>query len=611
MLVLAFAQPFLPGNKKDTGNRIQAIYVDNSYSMSVKKGARTMLDVAKEVARKQIQNAGGGTRFLILTNDKPVSYQPIPADKALAALGAIDVSAANKNANQVFATLQSIMQGEANTGADLYYYSDFQQNSFPVNRDANLTKNIIFHGIPVQEDEVQNVYIDTAYIDAPVLQTGQNNRLVVRSKKIGKTPKDNPVLQLVVNGQVKSAATLNFNDKDESIDTLSFQVNDASWQRINLVLNDAALRFDDTFRISARSSSNLSVLVLNEGQSNPYIQAAFRSGDGFRVNQVDVNAAPADMKEYNLVILNGVTRIDATLARSLSAAMQQGKSICIFPGRTSNYAALNEGLSQIADIRISGVDTAAQTATSLQQGSDLVKDIFDRVPENVQLPQANWHYVIDAGLSANQQSVLSFRNGDPMFAKYAPAKGQLYIASMGADLESGNFPGSYFFVPFLYQMALQSKGGDIYAITSGMQQPAYLPLSGADERNMIHLYGNNIDAIPPQRPNGAGLDVFIDQVVQASDFYTLAAAGGDSAIVAMNQSRTESALELWNISNLKSNWKGDDVKWVDMDEITAKPTTAGLGSFPLWKVCAILALIMLAVETYLLAAGSRKRIVAS
>src|SRR5690606_17594202 len=141
-------------------------------------------------------------------------------------------------------------ESEVNTGADLYYYSDFQQNAFAANPDAGLAKDIRFHGIPVQEDAVQNIYIDTAYIDAPVLQTGQSNRLVVHSKKIGKLAKDMPVLQLLVIGQVKCAATPNFNDQGESIDTLSFQVNDARWQKIALSLNDAALRFDDTFRIS-------------------------------------------------------------------------------------------------------------------------------------------------------------------------------------------------------------------------------------------------------------------------------------------------------------------------------------------------------------------------
>lgn len=611
LLILAFAQPFFnSGNKTDNGNHLQAIYIDNSQSMSVKKGARTLLDIAKEAARKQVLN-GSGQRYLVLTNDKPVSYQPVPADKALAAIGAIDFTASVKNSNQVFATVQSIMQSEVATGADLYYYSDFQQSSFIATADTTLTRNIVFNGIPVQEDEVQNVYIDTAWLNAPVLQTGQNNQLVIRTRTVGKRPKENPVLQLVVNGQVKSAASLKFNDKDESIDTLSFQVTDAAWQKISLGLNDAALRFDDTFLISARASSNLSVLVLNEGQANPFIQAAFRAYNGFRLNQQDINTTPPDLKEYNLIILNGITRLDATVAKNLAAALQLGKSICIFPGRTADVAALNEGLRQIADIQVRSVDTASQVASTLQQGSDLVKDIFDRVPENVQLPTANWHYVLTAGLSANQQSVLSFRNGDPLFARYSPSKGQLYISATSADLDGGNFPGSYFFVPFLYQMAIQSKGGDIYAITAGLQQPAYLPLNNADERNMVHLYGNNIDAIPPQRPNGSGLDVFIDQVAHQTGFYNLSAAGGDSAVVALNQSRAESVLELWSLSNLKSSWKGKDAKWLSLDEITAKSKTSGWSGFPLWKVCAILALLMLAVETYLLTGGFRKQTVAS
>src|SRR6185312_12915476 len=122
------------------------------------------------------------------------------------------------------------------------------------------------------------------------------------------------------NGQVKSAATLHFNDKNESIDTLSFQVNDANWQRINLTLNDAAVRFDDTFRITARSAPNLSVLALNEGQINPYIQAAFRAYNGFQLNQSDINNTAADWKEYNLIILNGVTHINDALGKKLSAA---------------------------------------------------------------------------------------------------------------------------------------------------------------------------------------------------------------------------------------------------------------------------------------------------
>lgn len=601
-LILAFAQPFWNKNAtKVVSNKLQVIYLDNSYSMTAKKGARNTLDIAKEAARKQVQRAAPGMKFLLLTNDKPQSYRPEPADKVYAAINATEATAGSKNAGQVLATVQSIMQSEGSDGADLYYYSDFQLNSFPAQPDKALMKNISFVGLPVQTNEAQDVYIDTAFLTTPVLQTGKNNYLVVNTHRTGDAPKENTVLNLVINGQVKSALTIDFADKKESTDTLSFQVNSAEWQKIAITVSDAGIRFDDTFRITARSAPNLSVLVLNEGQLNPYIQAAFRAYNGFRLNQADMMAAPASWKEYNLVILNGITRIDDATGKLLADALQQGQSICIFPGRTTNFQALNDGLKQVGDIRITGIDTAVQAASTLQQGSALVRDLFEKIPDNVQLPVANWHYIINAGLGANQQSILSFRNGDPLLARYTPTKGQLFLCATSADLQSGNFPGSYFFTPFLYEMAMQSGSSNIYAITAGAQQPVYLPLTNVSERNTVHLYGNGTDIIPPQRPNGAGIDLFVDQAVQQPGFYSLNAAGSDTTEIALNPDKRESQLEFKDIATLQKEWKGDNIKWLNISENGGITANEDSSNFPLWKLCVILALIMLAAETYLLA----------
>jgi hypothetical protein len=600
-LIFAFAQPFFnTNNKKADVNKLQVIYLDNSYSMSVKKGARSVLDIAKEAARKQVQHAAPGSRFLLLTNDKPTSYRSEPTDKVYAEINTTDVSSSAKNVNEVMATVQSILQNEGSNGADVYYYSDFQQSAFPAAPDKALMKNITFYGLPVQSDEAQDIYIDTAYLTTPVLQTGKSNYLVIRTRCEGKPPKESPVLNLSINGQVKSAASLNFADKKESVDTLSFNVNNTNWQQIELTVNDALVRFDDTFRITARSSPNLSVLVLNEGQPNPYIQAAFRAYNGFRLNQADAAIAPKDWKEYNQVILNGITRIDDALGKALNGALQLGQSICIFPGRTSNFQTLNDGLKEAGDIRITGIDTAVQTASSLQQGSALVKDLFEKIPDNVQLPVANWHYIISSGLSANQQSVLSFRNGDPLLARYTPSRGQLYISATSADLQSGNFPGSYFFTPFLYEMAIQSGSSSIYAITAGTQQPVYLPLTNASERSTVHITGKGLDVIPPQRPDGAGLDVFTDQAVQQPGFYSLTAQGSDTTEIALNQNKSESLLDFRDIAALKNEWKGENIKWLNINDSGSIADDA-TSNFPLWKVCVILALIMLAAETFLLA----------
>lgn len=606
-LVIAFAQPFFNTAKKETGKRLRVIYLDNSGSMSVKKGARTLFEIARDAARKQVLQTAPGTRFVLLTNDNPVSYQPLPADKILSSLNTVELSANSKTTAQLLARIHAIMQNESVANADVYYYSDFQQNSFPAKPDKNLVNGIDFYGIPVQSDAVQNIYIDTAFLDAPVLQTGTENRLVVHLHSIGALPKDAPVLQITVNGQVKGASAIQLNDKNEHVDTLSFSVNDVGWQHIVLSINDASVRFDDTFRIAAKSTPNLSVLVMNEGQPNPYIQAAFRSHSGFQLTQTGINNNVSDWRQYNLIIFNGITHLDVATGKAISAALQKGQTICIFPARTVNIAALNEGLKEIGDLRITGIDTATQAATTLQEGSTLVKDLFEQIPDNVQLPLANWHYILEAGLSANQQSILSFRNGTPLFAGYYPYAGPMYIATSSADLESGNFAGSYFFVPFLYQMAMQSGGGNVYALTTGKNQPALLPLDNVGEHNMIHLYGKGTDVIPPQRPAGNGIEVFAAYEGHRAGFYSLAAAGTDTTDIALNNDRSESLLAVWNLESLRNQWKGNTIHWLGVENIDNMAASSTLWSFPLWKVCAILALLMLAAETYVLTGGFKKQ----
>ena len=76
----------------------------------------------------------------------------------------------------------------------------------------------------------------------------------------------------------------------------------------------------------------------------------------------------------------------------------------------------------------------------------------------------------------------------------------------------------------------------------------------------------------------------------------------------MNQDKNESELALWELGKLRNSWKGDHLHWQNISNPTAESKTGA--SFPLWKVCVILALLMLAAESYLLAAGYRKQTVA-
>jgi Aerotolerance regulator N-terminal len=614
-LVIAFAQPFFGGRQpKEDSNKMQVIYLDNSYSMLAQKGNRTLLDLARDNALQILKSAKPGTRFLILTNDKPASYRPEPLPQAMQRLRETQFSSARKTATQVLTTVQHLLADQATdpasgtNGATVYYFSDFQKTSFPEIPEKSLTDHITFYAMPLQGTDVSDIGIDTAFFTVPVLEAGHANRLVVKTHKTGSGATEQPVLQLKVNGQVKSALSVNFKDRNESTDTLSCSFGDllakngrSDWQQIELTLNDGSLKFDDTFRIAAKMPSNLTVLVLNENQPNPYIMAAFKAYSGFRLQQAPISAAPQDWSAYNLVVLNGVTKIDEQLGKAVNAALERGQSICIFPARTPNIQLLNRGLREFADIQITGTDTAVQTATSVQQGSDLVKDIFEKMPENVQLPVANWHYVLSAGLSANRQSIISFAGGDPLFAKFTPTKGQLYFCSTAADMNASNFPSGYFFAPFLYEMAMQSGSGSMYAVTAGAPAPVYLSLRGSAERNTIHVYKSGLDMVPPQQSSGIGVDVFLGGCLSQPGFYDLAAQGSDTVVVALNQDKSEAQLDYCNIPQLRKDWANANVVFSQINEPLGDATKSTNAQMPLWKICALTAVLLLLAETAVLA----------
>src|SRR5690606_17576399 len=109
----------------------------------------------------------------------PRSYQPLEAAKLINQLNTIDIAPATKNFKDIFDRVLSFKETEAADKATLYYYSDFQENSFPAMPPADMKKQgVAFYGIPIKPETVANVFIDTVLLTTPLLQSGKPNELV-------------------------------------------------------------------------------------------------------------------------------------------------------------------------------------------------------------------------------------------------------------------------------------------------------------------------------------------------------------------------------------------------------------------------------------------------
>ena len=71
LLVLAFAQPFLPRNTEGVkkGEQAVSIYIDNSFSMNALSKDLSLLEKAKQKAHEIVQAYANNDKFQVLTSD--------------------------------------------------------------------------------------------------------------------------------------------------------------------------------------------------------------------------------------------------------------------------------------------------------------------------------------------------------------------------------------------------------------------------------------------------------------------------------------------------------------------------------------------------------------
>lgn len=611
-LILAFAKPYIGNNiNANKSKRIQVIYIDNSLSMLAKNGQETLLQQEKNKAIQLIESSDKDARFLIWNNDKMMAMQALDKKLAKEEVTSIKPSSFVVDVNKIVINLLASQENEPNELWSVYLFSDFQKSTFLAKNHLQEIKNTQFNLIPFQAKNLTNLSIDTAYFVDNNQIDNQENKLIVRVKKSGDLDEKNSSnLRVQIGQQTKAVAKIStFNAQQIWSDTLTVSLA-TGWQKVELTLNDYPLTFDDTFRMTIQPVANLSVLVIGDNAIEPHLQAALNSYKGFQQqwkSSASINST-TDLAPYSLIILQNLDNLSNDLVGLIKTKLADGGSVLLFPGKSADKSALNNELKNIATISFGALDTSKQIVSGIQEHHPILTDLFSQIPQNIQLPSVSKRFPIQAGFNANQQAIMNFKDGTPFLAQYSIEKGKLFVLSSPLDVQASDFPLSYFFVPILYKMAIQSQGLLPAAISLGNQNPIWLKSSSdKNNRSVWHLKANNYDAVPVQKPSGSGIDLYLGQLQSVHPgFYKLQQDdGADSVLIAINANRSESEIEYASEKEIIQNLKPIEINWINEDDLNQKGWQNQNSSFPLWKICVLIALLCLAAETYLLLNGRK------
>ncbi len=607
LLVMAFARPYIPSDDEGIspeGNAV-GIYIDNSFSMNALSSQGRLLDEARSRALEIASMYGPSDQFLLLTNDFEGRHQRfVSREEFISMAEEVDESARVRSTAEVMKRMEELFAHEGFSHQRAYYLSDFQKSTSGL-ADAEPDSLPQPYFIPVQAAQSDNVFIDSLWLESPLVLPGQVVNLFVRIKNDGVQDLENQPLRLLVEGQQRSVVSYDLVPGGESVVELSWSAGTSEVEQAYVEINDYPVTFDDRMYFSYRITREIPVLALEGEGRNTYLHALYgrdelfdyRTMPGFTI---DFSAFAA----YGLVLMSDFDRIPTGLSMALQDFVNGGGSLVIFPGSGMDIPSYNQFLSALSVDTYAQLDTNSLRVSSLNELHSIFRDVFEEIPENIDLPRTNRHYGITRQVASGGEDLLQLQNGRPFFASYPSGEGMVYLSAVPLRDEYSNFQRHSVFVPIMINIALQSGQMQRPYHEIGSGQPVLTSRRGAGSDQVYALRRDGFEVIPEQRRAGNQVQLFFhDQVEQAHNYRLYL---GDDFVdgLSFNYDRRESLMSFYGQDELAELLADRQLGFIQVVDAGDRPLDQvlhemGLGN-QLWRLFVALALLFLLIEVLLL-----------
>lgn len=616
-LVIAFSQPYIPASKqqkRNTGQRSISIYIDNSFSMEAIATEGKLIDIAKAKALEIASAYPQSDLFQLVTNDFEGRHQRyVSQDEFRKLVEEVQVSPMSKPLSEVVSRQNDLTGENRRMNQDAYLVSDFQKNTASL-AQVRPDTNISWFLVPLVSEKRDNLYLDTAYFISPVHQPGQPVSLRVRIRNTSGGSLEKIPVKLTVNSVQKAVSSFSVAAGSTTEVTLPFTENPAGIQFGLVEITDYPVIYDDKYYFSYPVLPSIPVTSINEGGVNIFLNALFGNDSTIRFTNSQVNQLDySNLFTQSLVILNGPGEISSGLAQELNRYILAGGNLVVFPPATGKTDTYNSFLSLLNLPGFGGIDTVRQRIARINVESAIFNDVFEKnssgkviLPENIDLPMVQKHYVLHREVRSNEEVLLKMMNNNPFLVSAPVDQGKIYIFSVPADETWSMFPKHMIFVPTLYKIALLCNPYHPLSYITGENVTIDIPVNSVSETNIYKLkkLQSAYEMIPEVRKFGTKLSLMTHDQVKDAGFYTVSSGDKTVAGLAFNFDRRESDLSCYSNAELEQQIRRLPVN--DIHILREKKSSLAREihqikqGTPLWKLFIILTLLFIACEIALI-----------
>lgn len=607
-LIFAFAQPYKPVNQKgQSGYPFIGIYIDNSFSMSMKGAEGELLSMAKEKARNLIKKASEDTRFMLVTNNfEGFEQRLVTKNEALERLDKIDYSPLVKQTGEVIAWMkegiseQKIPESELSS-KQLILLSDFQKNSSNFSK-VEADKEINYYPIQFLAQQTSNLAIDSVWFSDPNFKIGINNEINIKVKNYSVKDLVNAELHLQVN-DTKRDVFMDIKAFESTVVPITYSDLKAGIKKGKLQINDKQMTFDDDYYFSYEVKEKSNVLIIDGEDAVPNVGIVYNLDKYYQTQSISSNSFTANSTEQkDLIILNGWNEFSSGAIELLYNFTQEGGTIALFPGSKLDLNGANLLMGKLNGPRFQSPTGNGVKIQKIVYEDPFFQGMFEKKPERLNLPSQAKAYQINQ--KSGIYSLILLQNGTPLFFRLA-GQNKCFVFASSLQESFGNFKSNALFSSVLLRIAETSQRRYPIALTIGSEsQFPVFNVSKSEEP--LKLKTDETEFIPEVSKEKDLTFISISKRSISADLksglYEIF-KGNTLGFMALNYKRTESDAKTLSEDEIKTAFSERGIEHVSFSTFSESADGALIKlekPKEYWRIFLVLALLFLLTEMGLL-----------
>ena len=596
-LVMAFAQPYLAESGVTATQQHKAVlYIDNSPSMKVTGQEGDLLNEARIKAVELLKTLPENFTYHIITNSFTQSGQRFyPRAEAIDKIDRIQTSHIFRTSREIQERVKGAI---GNSGTDssevihLFLISDFPKNVW--SSSESFPAGWRLHPMPLRPlNPVNNIAIDSLWLDKPVLIKGLPQKLSVQIKNYDPNAAAQVPLELLLNDKRSAFGTVNIPAGGFAEQEFEFFPESEKAIKAEVRLKHGAYQFDNRFYAYMTVNQPKSVTISAPTPQPKNLQANFKDSI-FTINVASTQALDyQNLPRQDLLILHGLQNLSDGLIASLRESFKAGRNVLLIPNN-EHLTQFNALLRAFDAGTLQAEQEVTLRANALNYNDPYFKNAFVEEVKNPDLPTVKRYFKIS---SNRGYSLLTLENEQALITRVPIANGQLFISAVSISDSSSSLWHHPVARPLLMNAALYSgNAGSLYL--QGGRHQAYQEITDvSNSETPLHILQNEQKLIPPQRQKGNRTQVFLPPGGLASGLYPVQRQDSTLGYLSVNVDTRESQAQLLNRQELIAELGIEEIAILEGKSASEGYALAtSIQGVPLWKWFIGGALLFLALE---------------